>query len=113
MSAPAHGEDEPVVISQKDRVFSPNQVSIPAGQSLLFINDDTTPHHVMVRGENRELLFSSALMQPGEELSYTFEEIGRFTVQCAVHPLMRLEVTVTGPAGSEKTEDVAETGDRS
>lgn len=83
---------EPVTISQKGLVFAPNELTLAKGQSVEFINDDTTAHNVLVTGDG--VSFNGGLQGPGGHVKYTFTKAGTFVVGCGIHPKMKLTITV-------------------
>ena len=83
---------EPVTVTQKGLTFTPNELTVEKGQSVDFVNNDTTAHNVMVTGEG--VTFNGGLQAPGGHLKYTFAKAGTYTVGCGIHPKMKLTVTV-------------------
>lgn len=83
---------EPVTVTQKGLMFTPNELTVEKGQSVDFVNNDTTAHNVMVTGEG--VTFNGGLQAPGGHLKYTFAKVGTYTVGCGIHPKMKLTVTV-------------------
>ena len=79
-------------IGQKGRLFSPGTLTVKAGDSLLFQNDDDVTHHIYSATKGQE--FDLETMPPGEKSSHTFASKGRVDVRCGLHPGMRLVVTV-------------------
>jgi len=81
------------VISQRGREFRPSSVSIGVGESLLVVNDDgDLRHHVNI---NSKLMnFDSGDQEPGSRTLIPFPVAGEFEVLCAIHPKMRLAVSV-------------------
>jgi plastocyanin len=81
------------VVGQKDKTFSQEAVTLKAGGSIRFVNDDTVAHNITVReagGPSR----AGALQRPGEESTVAFPNAGEHEVRCAIHPRMRMAVTV-------------------
>ena len=83
---------EQIVISQKGKTFSPGKISIRAGDTVLFDNDDRVLHHVYI--ESPEFNFDSGEQPPGRRVPVTFTRQGLFDVRCDIHPKMRLRVEV-------------------
>lgn len=81
-----------VRVSQKDKAFDPGRVTVTAGQSITFRNDDEVAHNVMSRSSGNR--FNLKLQRPGEETRVTFETPGAVEVRCAIHPRMKLTVEV-------------------
>jgi plastocyanin len=79
-------------VGQKGRLFSPGTLTVKAGDSLVFQNDDDVTHHVYSATKGQE--FDLETMTPGEKASHTFTGKGRVDVRCGLHAGMRLVVTV-------------------
>jgi plastocyanin len=89
---PMAGEEVEILMAGSQ--FSPQELTIPAGTTVLWYNDDTLPHTVTsndgaVAGERFD-----AELDPGESFSYTFEDPGTYTYYCALHAGMVGEITV-------------------
>ena len=72
--------------------FDPPSITIPAGSTVTWSNDDITPHTVTATGG----LFDSGIFDPGTSFSWTFAEPGTFAYQCLLHPSMQGNVVVEG-----------------
>jgi plastocyanin len=83
----AQAEDHRII--QKGRRFAPAEITIKAGDSLTFTNDDEFIHQVYSDG-----LFDSDEKVPGQTLSQGFTRSGTFEVHCHIHPKMKLVVHV-------------------
>jgi len=81
-----------VTISQHNRKFSPGTVTIARGTTLHIVNDDRVTHHVYV--ESPSMNFDSGEQPVGTSVDLRFDHDGLFAVRCAIHPTMRLNVTV-------------------
>jgi plastocyanin len=81
-----------VVIDQHDKQFSETSVTINVGDSVKFVNQDDIVHDVHSETEGYE--FDLGAQKPGSETSYTFDKPGNVKVRCAIHPKMKLDVTV-------------------
>jgi plastocyanin len=81
-----------VTVSQKDRAFAPATVTVKAGATLVFKNDDDVTHNSFSMSKGNE--FNSKAQQPGETASVTFKTPGEVEIRCAFHPKMRMTVTV-------------------
>jgi plastocyanin len=84
--------DDVVTISQKRRKYAPGAVTIKPGDTLRIVNDDIFLHHAFVDEET--LQYDSESMEEGETRDIRFTEVGNYQVRCAIHPRMRLDVTV-------------------
>ena len=81
-----------IIISQKNRTYAPEAVTIDKGQSLKILNDDIFLHHAFIKSDKME--FDSGSMDEGESAVVKFSTPGVYNVKCAIHPKMNLEVTV-------------------
>lgn len=80
-------------ISQKDRSFEPNYLSLQRGESIEIINDDgDLIHHAYV--ESPTFNFDTNDQEPGEKARIVFPVVGTFAVLCGIHPKMKLTVHV-------------------
>jgi plastocyanin len=79
-------------VTQRGKKFLPNEVTIEAGDSVRFINDDNVTHNVHSVTNGHE--FDIGGQKVGVATSHTFAEPGKVTVRCAIHPKMKLTVTV-------------------
>lgn len=81
-----------LVVSQHNRQFSPQVLEITKGETVRIVNDDRVTHHVYVAAP--EMSYDSGEMPVGTSLTLRFDRTGTFPVRCAIHPKMRLDVTV-------------------
>ncbi len=81
--------DDGHTIIQKGRRFSVPEVTIRAGDSLTFTNNDEFIHQIYADG-----LFDSDERAPGQTLVESFPSPGTFEVHCHIHPKMKLVVHV-------------------
>jgi plastocyanin len=88
-AAAAAGEVE---VTQRDKTFLPGQVSLKVGDTLVFKNEDPITHNMFSRSEPND--FNLKLQKPGEDMRQTFRAPGEVLVRCAIHPKMKLLVTV-------------------
>jgi plastocyanin len=80
-------------IGQKGRMFSQENVTVPRGVAVLFVNDDTVPHNIMSLTPDNE--FDTGSQMPGSVTPVTFDRAGIVAVVCAIHPRMHMTITVT------------------
>jgi plastocyanin len=98
--------------------WSPNSVTINAGESVSFNNSSGTPHGVTWTATSPSSCTSTILEGTGSSGSWngscTFNQGGTFTFRCTVHPAMTGTVTVSGPEApsvtTEPATSVTETG---
>ena len=91
-AAPALTRD--LTITQKNKAFSEREVKIAIGDSLTFTNADDFTHNVYSATKGME--FDLRTQPPGKSSTVKFEKAGTLTVECAIHPKMRLSLHVGG-----------------
>jgi plastocyanin len=80
-------------VSQKGRAFTPLDVTLKRGETVLIVNDDADlRHHAYI--ESAKFSFDSGDQEPGSKTSIAFPLAGTFEVLCAIHPKMKLVVHV-------------------
>lgn len=72
--------------------FSPAEVTIPVGTTVVWTNSDSAQHSVLANDGT----FSSAPLGPGATFSFTFSEPGTYDYICGFHTSMSATITVTG-----------------
>jgi plastocyanin len=87
-SAPA-ADDAAVTIASS--TFSPGDVSVAAGGTVTWTNQDSLPHSVVF--DDAALTDSDNLSQ-GDTFEATFATAGSFSYVCGIHPNMTGTVTV-------------------
>jgi plastocyanin len=78
-------------VSMEGIAFQPAEVTVSAGDTVNWVNNDTVGHDVTADS------FSSGepgAMANGDEFEHTFEEAGTFDYVCTVHPGMEGSVVV-------------------
>jgi plastocyanin len=80
-------------VSQKGREFKPGEMTIKRGDAIAIVNDDADLlHHAYLK--SAAFSFDSGDQKPGSRFEIAFPEVGTFTIRCAIHPKMKLVVTV-------------------
>jgi plastocyanin len=90
--SPAAGAGDSIV-HQKGRVFSVAALTVARGEPVVFLNDDTGPHNIMSTTANNA--FDLGSQMPGSSTPVSFDVAGVVVVICAIHPRMRMTITVT------------------
>ena len=75
-------------VTVKDFQFTPSDLEVKAGATVVWKFDDSTSHSVVGEG------FESETMQDGT-FEHTFADAGTFSYQCGVHSTMKGAVTVS------------------
>jgi plastocyanin len=71
--------------------FLPGNITIAAGTTVTFRNDDDMIHSVVATDGS----FRSRALDTGDTFSFTFSKPGNFDFVCGLHPFMHGKVTVT------------------
>ena len=79
-------------INQQNKGFSTKELSIAKGDAITFLNSDEVTHNVYSVTPGLE--FELRTQAPGKSDTVKFDKPGTLTVECAIHPKMKLQVTV-------------------
>ena len=84
-----------------DRAYEPLDVTVPAGTTVRWTNEDTVAHTVTSgvsdgSSGSDDGRFDSGFLDQGGTFTFTFDEPGVYPYFCIPHPWMRGSVTVTG-----------------
>jgi plastocyanin len=85
-AAPANGTR----VSMKGLQFTPRNISVPAGSTVVWKNDDQLAHTVTAMDGS----WTSPLIEPGATYERKFEVAGRYEITCSPHPFMKSVVEV-------------------
>lgn len=85
----------PGAVEIRNMQFMPQTLTVTAGTTVTWTNDDNSPHTVTEKGR----VFHSAALDTKDTFSYTFGTPGEFTYFCTIHPMMVGRIIVR-PAGS-------------
>ena len=77
-------------IDQKGKTFIPHELTVAVGDTIVFKNSDPFAHNAYTDDEDNE--FDIGMQSPGTEASVTIKAAGEFSIECAIHPNMLLEV---------------------
>lgn len=75
-----------------DYGFSPGQLTVHVGESVLFVNDGNDGHDVTGTGPGGD--WRSGPLAPSERYSRPFGLAGTYSYVCTIHPEMRGQVLV-------------------
>lgn len=73
--------------------FNPSTISVKAGTTVTWTNQDNTAHKIVSDTGQHEL--ESNDMIKGEIYEHTFNTAGTYTYHCAIHPSMKGTVIVS------------------
>ena len=88
-AAPVAGS-APATVHIANFAFVPATLTVAAGTTVRFVNDDQEAHTVTATGGS----FNSEGIDGGASWSHPFAAPGRFEYFCALHPYMRATVIV-------------------
>lgn len=80
------------VVPQKDKAFTLKTLSIKSGDKVSFRNDDSFSHNIFSLTD--AMPFDLGTYAQGQTKSIVFSKAGKFEIECAIHPDMRLMITV-------------------
>jgi plastocyanin len=81
-----------IIVSQRDRKFNPDRLTLERGTVIRIVNDDRVTHHIYVNAPGMN--FDSGEQPIGTTVEVRFDRTGNFEILCAIHPTMHLRVTV-------------------
>jgi plastocyanin len=78
--------------------FAPQRVTVKAGTTVIWINDDDIPHTVASSSK----LFKSKALDTKDKFSFTFTTPGTYEYFCSLHPHMTGTIVVeTGSTAAQ------------
>ena len=75
--------------------YNPNPIEIKVGDTVTWINNDSSPHTVTSSSDEGYVTFDSDVLRRGETFSFTFDQEGQYPYLCTLHPSMIGTVVVT------------------
>ncbi len=81
-----------VVVTQKGRKFSEKKIALSVGSSIKFVNDDDVTHNI--HSTTKGHAFDVGAQKPGKSVVQKFTKAGKVKIRCAIHPKMKIKVTV-------------------
>lgn len=80
------------LVDQSAKAFSHTNITVKVGQQVVFHNSDSVSHNVFSNSKINP--FTIKIQKPGSISIVEFKEVGKSEVRCAIHPTMKLFVTV-------------------
>ena len=102
-AGPSAATESPAVVASvkpaatvhiRNFAYHENKVTIHAGQTVLFVNDDDDAHTVTAADKS----YDSGGLDRGESWTRTFTKPGTYAYFCALHPYMKAVVVVLAAA---------------
>ena len=98
MESPAWGETYKV--SMKNRTFTPETLTVKAGETVEWINDDEDVHQVISGKDLSDPSLAKPLdggtLLPGQHYLFKFEKPGKYPYMCVIHWSLQ---SITGKGG--------------
>lgn len=92
-SAPAV-QPRTITVSIAGFEFVPSTISVNAGDTVRWVNDDAPPHKVVADSPSNIPGLESGMLNTGDSFSFTFNSAGTFGYHCQVHPSMKGTIIV-------------------
>jgi plastocyanin len=80
------------VVSQKGKAFGTKKLTVQAGDTVKFVNDDPFAHNVFSLSDVKS--FDLGSYGQGLSKSVVMDKPGTVDVECAVHPDMKMTIEV-------------------
>jgi len=90
--APSSAGAEETTVKIDNFAFAPEQLTVKAGTTVTWTNEDNIPHTVVATGR----AFKSKALDTDDKFSFTFTTPGSYEYFCSLHPHMKAMVTVVG-----------------
>jgi len=79
-------------VVQLDKKFAVEEMTINKGDVIVFKNEDPFTHNVY--SQSPGIAFELKVQKPGESSDITFAKEGSGEIRCAIHPQMKMKLTV-------------------
>jgi plastocyanin len=86
----AAGEASPATVKIENFAFAPATLTITAGTTVTWKNDDDSPHRI----GDKNGTFKSAALDTDDTFSHTFAAPGEYPYICTIHPYMAGKIIV-------------------
>jgi len=94
-TAPANAREmlagDPAAVKIDNFSFGPATLTVPAGTTITWTNNDDVPH-VVSSDDNKT--FKSKALDTDDRFSFTFTKPGTYNYYCAIHPKMTARIVV-------------------
>jgi plastocyanin len=87
-------------VNIKDNSFQPSTLTVPAGTTVTWHNQDGVQHSVVSVEQG---LFDSGQIAPGKDFPVYFSEPGTYKYYCSTHPSMQGVIVVTETSALQET----------
>lgn len=80
--------EKTTTITIKEFKFNPNALTISAGTTVKWVNEDVAPHTI------KSEFFNSATLKTSDSFEFAFENKGSYDYICGIHPSMKGKIIV-------------------
>ncbi len=84
------GAAKPATVRIDNFTFTPAEITVPPGTTVIWTNGDDIPHTVVATNK----AFRSKVLDTDEHYSFTFTAPGAYEYFCSLHPHMQGKVIV-------------------
>jgi plastocyanin len=89
--APAWATEK--VVDQRDLMFVPTSLTIASGDTVRFTDTDRITHNITITYPDGSVI-DKGMDRYGEDIIVHFTKPGVYQVNCLIHPMMHMTVTV-------------------
>lgn len=79
-------------VAQKGKAFTTATLNIKVGDKVAFRNEDPFAHNVFTLSDPMQ--FDLGTYPQGQAKIVTFDKAGRYEIECAIHPEMKMVINV-------------------
>ena len=90
MAVASQAQAATVEVKIDNFTFNPQQITVKAGDTVIWVNHDDIPHTVT----SKTMVFRSKAMDTDDKFSFTFATPGKFDYFCSLHPHMTGTIVV-------------------
>lgn len=80
------------IVTQSRMAFKPDALTVKVGDTVVFKNNDKLTHNVYSKSSGNS--FNLKAVRPGASENVTFSTPGEVKVRCAIHPKMKMKISV-------------------
>ena len=95
LALPAAAQAADLAVKVDNFTFAPQTITVKAGTTVTWTNEDDIPHTVTSIGH-----FRSKALDTGDTFSFTFTTPGTYAYFCSLHPHMQGSVVVESATGA-------------
>jgi plastocyanin len=88
--AAAASSPSPTTVHIDNFTFSPAEITVVRGTTVVWVNGDDIPHTVVATNK----AFRSKVLDTEQQFSFTFKDSGSYEYFCSLHPHMKGKVVV-------------------